>query len=152
MTTAAPAESPPTRLQRVLLLVLLGHLAFGATRVPYAAYAKRWREVAEWRERGEVDYQLRLTDAETARIGAWLCAAVPPDAVVLYAGESAGYLQVLAALLAPRLLVRADTVGAQAEVAAGRPIFRGRPPWLGPGPAATPVVVGQRESFALELR
>ena len=137
---------------RVVVLAFAAHVVFCGVRLFYAAYAKRYREVAEWHQRGELGYQFRFASAESTRLAQWLCDTVPPDHAVLYAGEVRGRIQILAALLAPRLLVHADTVPEPATSAAGRPLFRGSPPWIEPPQRGVPVVIGEVEELGLEFR
>lgn len=137
---------------RALVLVFAAHLVFGGVRLFYSAYAKRYREVAEWYDRGELGYQFRFASAESTRLAQWLCDTVPADHAVLYAGEVRGRIQILAALLAPRVLVHADAVPSAATSAAGRPLFREHPPWMNPPTGSLPVVIGEVEELGLQFR
>jgi hypothetical protein len=139
-------------LRLSILGMFLAHLVFGSIRLVRGAYAKRWHEVAEWQARGEIGYQFRHSDDETIRLVTWLCDSVPMDEVVLYSGEERGSIQLLAALLAPRVLVRADAVPADAERAAGGRIFRGRPPWRSVAGKGVTIVVGEIYSCRLTYR
>ena len=144
---------PPMRLswRRVVLLLLVAHLAFGGIRVFHAAYAKRYRTVQKWRSQGEVAYHFGDKQEKARRVTEWLLAEMPEDQVVLYSGEGRGSMQILAALIAPRLLVHARSVPAGAERAAGRTIFTGRPSWLRQG-GNTPVVVGDLWNLSVVMR
>ena len=141
-------QKPTRRKQRLTLLlaVLAGtHLAIGALRLVRGSVLKRARVVAEYQEAGPA-WHFRMADEETQRIASWLLATVPEDHALLFDGDGPGCLQLLAPLLFPRLLVHANALRSDGT-AAGRPVFRGQPPWLEDAPADVPVVVGHGTSL-----
>ncbi|MEM7199721.1 MAG: hypothetical protein AAF628_05605 [Planctomycetota bacterium] len=138
---------------RVAAFACAAHLLFCAARLPHAVYGKRIGEITDWSELGAAAYHLQMAGAESRRVLEWLAQELPPGQVLLWNGDSRGYLQVAAAVLAPRLLVWDRAVAPMASIAAGRPIFRGRAPWHQQVPVdAVPVLVGRTPAAAgLEL-
>lgn len=146
------ASSPPRRawlgelrarcgLPSTWLAVLItAHVAFGTVRLVSGGIAKRVRAVAEYEEAGPV-WHFRHSTPEAQRLAAWLLDEMPRDHALLYEGPMPGNLQLLAPLLFPAILVRASAL-AEDGTAAGRPVFRGQPPWLDAAAAGTPVIVG----------
>lgn len=132
-----------------LALVLVAHLYFGIARFPLGSVQKRLDDVGNWHRLGADGWSFRLADEETRRIARWLRNEVRPGQIVAYAGDSQGSMQLLAAVLFPALLVRAE---APSEWPAERDVFRGRAPWLSAVDGTLPVVVATREALRLEYR
>lgn len=123
-----------------LAILVAAHVAFGTVRLFSGALAKRVRAVAEYQEAGPT-WHFRHSSPDAQRLAAWLLQEMPRDHALLYEGVMQGNLQLLAPLLFPAILVRASALG-EDGTAAGRPVFRGQPPWLSADAAGTPVVVG----------
>jgi hypothetical protein len=97
------------------LLLLAAHLAFGLLRIPGKVISRRGDDIDRYRREGAARFLLdnaRLSGAETIE---WLCTNVPANAVVLWRGESRGPFEILAGLIAPRLLVAEGSVGPAAR-------------------------------------
>jgi hypothetical protein len=107
-----------------LAVLITAHVAFGAVRLVSGGIAKRVQAVAE-----------------AQRLAAWLLDEMPRDQALLFEGPKPGNLQLLAPLLFPAILVHASAL-APDGTAAGRPVFRGQPPWLDAANAGTPIIVG----------
>jgi hypothetical protein len=109
------------------------HLGFVVVRFPGGAVHKRLRTIAEQREHGDL-WHFRHQDEPTRRLVAWLLAEVPRDQAVLFEGSTRGVIEALSSAVFPATLVRSSALRPDGT-AGGRPVFRGRPPWL---PAAAP--------------
>lgn len=124
----------------LLTLLLTAHVAFGVVRLASGGIAKRARAVAEYEEAGPI-WHFRHSEPDAQRLAAWLLDEMPRDHALLYDGVMQGNLQLLAPLLFPAILVKSSAL-AEDGTAAGRPVFRGQPPWLDEARAGTPVIVG----------
>lgn len=124
----------------VLAVLVTVHVAFGVVRLVSGGIVKRVRAVAEYEEAGPI-WHFRHSEPDAQRLAAWLLDEMPRDHALLYEGVMQGNLQLLAPLLFPAILVRSSAV-APDGTAAGRPVFRGQPPWLDQGTAGIPVIVG----------
>lgn len=150
------ASAPKGRFRRALdafgatspwiAAALLLHLGFVVVRFPGGAVHKRLRTIAEHDAQGAM-WHFRHNDADTRRLVAWLLATVPGDQAVLFAGSTRGPIEALSAALFPATLVRASALRPDGA-AGGRPVFRGRPPWLPAGTGDAPGVL-RCESGAL---
>lgn len=119
---------------------LLLHLVFVVARFPRGAIAKRVETVEAFASYGAL-WHFRDHDETTFRMAAWLVEAMPRDHALLYEGASRGVVEALAAAIFPATLVKAAALRPDGT-AAGRPVFRGRPPWLPPAsPDAPPGVL-----------
>ena len=157
------AGMPPPTLRRsrwlaiAVALLLLVHVAFGLSRWPVGAVQKRAASIAEFRERGDVDWYLRHYDDETRRIVHWLRASVADDEYVRFEGFRQGAMQFVAPLLFPRLLVDVEVADAPRATSPGagapplRP-FTARPPWLPADARGTPVLLAYPGHLRVELR
>lgn len=132
-------------------ILLAGHVAFGIGRFPSGSIHKRLASIEEWNELGTAGWQFRLMDDETRRIARWLEDSVHADQLVRFDGASQGALQLLAPLVFPALLVRADA-DAEASRPGGRRYFDGRAPWLDAAEGAVPTVVATPDSLRLVYR
>lgn len=112
------------------------HLAFVVARFPGGAAHKRLRTVAEHEAQGRM-WHFRHQDEETRRLVAWLLASAPADSAIVVDGGRRGPVEALAAAVFPTILVRPSALRADGT-AAGRPVFRGQPPWLPAAPANAP--------------
>lgn len=124
----------------LLAILVTAHIAFGVVRLVSGGIAKRVRAVAEYEEAGPI-WHFRHSEPDAQRLAAWLLEEMPRDHALLYEGVMQGNLQLLAPLLFPAILVRSSALG-EDGTAAGRPVFRGQPPWLDPESSGTPVIVG----------
>jgi len=163
MPDIAPAEQCTTRaaaVRRAVLrlgsgslvvgLLVAAHLIFGLARIPTGAIWKRWRSIEEYERLGP-SWHFRLADEQTRRIARWVLEAVPREQVLLFDGSVPGQLQLLGPLRFPGLMVHVSALRPDGT-AAGRPVFRGQPPWLEPSDAGLPVVVGTTETLRWERR
>jgi hypothetical protein len=123
-----------------LAVLITAHVAFGAVRLVSGGIAKRVQAVAEFEEAGPI-WHFRHSTPEAQRLAAWLLDEMPRDQALLFEGPKPGNLQLLAPLLFPAILVHASAL-APDGTAAGRPVFRGQPPWLDAANAGTPIIVG----------
>ena len=144
------ATAPQGRIRRALAALgtpspwiaaaLVLHLGFVGVRFPGGAVHKRLRTIAEHDAQGAL-WHFRHNDADTRRLVGWLLANVPGDQAVLFTGSTRGAIEALSAALFPATLVRASALRPDGT-AAGRPVFRGRPPWLeAAAPEAPPGVL-----------
>lgn len=124
-----------------LLLALVAHLLFCGLRVPFVPIGKRASDIAAVRRDGEVAWHFRLTDPQTRELAVWLSTAMPADAVLPWRGEGRGAMQLLSALLYPRLLVFEQALPPGATHYHGRPVFT-TPPRSLPGDGAWCVEAG----------
>lgn len=145
------------RRRHVALLVclaLLGlHLLLVVVRIPTRVYARRAVEIAEYESRGAAGYLLGNARLGGAGVIAWLQQHVPAEHAVLWEGETKGPFEVLAACLAPRMLVDAAHVPADAATVelggAARPLARAELP---DGRRGTLVVAACRDRLELTVR
>lgn len=129
----------------LLALLTVVHLTIAGIRLVRGSVLKRARVVAEYREAGPI-WHFRKTGEETQRLAAWLIENVPEDHALLFDGEKAGCLQLLAPLMFPRILVHARAL-APGGSASGQPVFKGQPPWLEQQGHGIPVIVGSRSAL-----
>ena len=135
--------------RRVVIVLLVAHLAYGVARLVQSGYVERVREVGEWRDTDPVGWHFRNAEPETQRIARWVVDNLPADQALLYEGEVRGGLQLLAGLIAPRVLLRADLIEARAESTTA--IFDSAPLWFAPAPRGV-VIVGEVERLRLRPR
>jgi hypothetical protein len=133
----------------LLAALVLAHLAFGLLRLPAGAIVKRARLLDEYAALGPL-WHFRLADAETRRVAAWLRDEVRPDEILLYDGSEQGYLQLVAPMLFPALLVRDGADPAPGTTAARR-VFDRRPPWIDDRPGRL-VLESRRYRLRLGIR
>ena len=160
----------------LVVALLVAHLGYGAARLVQSGYIERAREVVAWRSQDPVDWHFRKADPETQRIARWIVEALPDGHGLLYEGEVRGSLQLIAGLISPRVLLRAEVVakrsrneksgrsrsGSQAKGRTTQPelgshgqgqaqVYEGVPAWFGPAPRGV-VVIGDREKLRLRRR
>jgi hypothetical protein len=134
---------------RLLALALAAHLLFGVQRLGTKSLPARLEEISRFREVGAIRYHLGKSPAN-ADILEFLAKNTPEDAVILFAGEDRGVMELAAALLSPRLLYARHAAADDATMVHGRPLARGDHPELGEG---TWILVGvDRNELRLELR
>jgi hypothetical protein len=139
----------------VCLLLLALHLALGMLRIPGKLYGRRAEEIARYRSEGAAGYLLGNARLHGAPVIDWLRANVPADAVVLWRGDAKGPFEILAGLIAPRLLVAEGMVAADATSwcppgePGGRPLARGP---LADGSSGIVVVEARADGLALQVR
>ncbi len=109
------------RLRALLLALVAAHLVLLVVRIPHAAFGKRLRSIREWRERGQVHYHLGRWPESAAAID-WLLEHTPPNCVVPWRGDWKGALEFAPALLWPRILYVAKSLGSSQLSVHGRPI------------------------------
>lgn len=97
------------------------HLAWGLARVPGKVVARRLDDVRTFATDGDASALFAASGLDGADVIAWVRAEAPPHAVVLWRGAEVGAIEFAAALLWPRLVVRAAAVG-DASTHAGRTI------------------------------
>jgi len=134
----------------LLLALLAAHVLLGAARLPGKVWARRLGDIAAYRDLGAARYFLDDGHLHGAGAIEWLLANTPPDAVVLWRGDSKGALEFAPALLAPRLVVRDDACPPHASRHLDRPLAR----LGGNGRQQGPVLalVGRGDDLALEAR
>lgn len=133
---------------------MLAHLAIAAVRVPIDVFAKRWRRIAEYRQKGAVRFHLDTKEHEGAEAVEWILDHAPPESVVLHRGATSGAIEFVPPLIWPRLLY------GEAWVAGDGSLPLGRAPASGPieGRVRTGVLVcapeerGRRQRLWLEAR
>jgi len=152
---SAARSATARRWLRACLLLLAAHVAFAFARVPGKVYGKRAAEIAAYETRGPARYLLGNAGLGGAEVVEWLRAHVPPEAVVLWRGEADGTFEVLAGLLAPRLLVADTALAPGATVhrvvpdGDERPLARATLP---DGRSGVLVVCARADDLALEVR
>ncbi len=150
----------PGRVRRwtaVCIAVLAAHVALVLCRIPGKVYGKRADEIARYRAEGAAHFAFSSAGFSGAEVIEWLCAHVPRDHVVLWRGETKGPFEVLAGLIAPRLLVAQEVVPADATCypiqgatpGATRPLAHGTLP---DGRSGVLVVEAHAEGLALHVR
>ncbi len=140
---------PSGRLGRIVLVLLLAHLAWGVGRIPSKVWGKRLDEIAEYQRDGAAAFHLDNSHRHGAGIVRRVVAGTPPDAIVLWTGEWKGALEFVAPLIAPRLLVDAHEVDPHAGTFLGRPLARLE---RADGNPATIVLVGSGDRVELTFR
>ena len=137
---------------RGLLLIaaaLVVHLLFCAQRLPLKALPARLESVAQLSRVGPVAYHLRDEPVASLEVVEFLIANTPEDCVLLFSGEDRGTLELVNALLAPRLLYIEATVPQGASSVHGRPLARARLAGRGEGVV---VLESTLDSLGLRLR
>lgn len=132
-----------------MALVVLAHLVVVVARVPYAAWAKRLREISAHRADGRTPFLFAASHLDGADVVDRLIASTPPDAMIAYDGDRKGALEFVAALVFPRLLVAAGQIVADQTEVAGRRIATQVD---ADGTRRRIVVVGDGRTARLELR
>ncbi|MHC5063874.1 MAG: hypothetical protein ACYTG5_07855 [Planctomycetota bacterium] len=132
-----------------LLLILIGHVLWGAVRIPSRVYERRLDKIGEYLDRGPALYHLDNDHRKGGDIIEKLLAETSEDCVILWRGNWKGVVEFIPFLIAPRLLVEAGRVPAGADQYLDRPIARGA---LASGETGVYVIVGLGESLELELR
>lgn len=142
----------PRRLTgKTLLLALLGaHVVLGMLRLPGKVWARRLDEIATYQQKGPAGFFLDTAHQHGAEVVEWLLANTPPDAVVLWRGESKGALEFVPSLIAPRLLVREQSASHGSARYLDRPLARLATANGELGPVL--VVVGRGNTIAMEAR
>ncbi len=137
-------------LRRVLIYTVLAHVLFAAQRLPTKVYGRRAEQLAHIATKGHADLLLRNRGVATLEVVQWLEANTPPDSVILYRGHWKGTIEILAALLHPRLLYFEAEAPPAATELCGRPLATGRLPGMGEGVLV--LVQGQGGAVRRELR
>jgi len=114
--------SPSAKARRVLLVLLLVHVAWGLVRIPDKAIARRRDDIARYDERGPAGYFLKHAKWEGTEAIAWIVANTAADAVILHDGSTRGAFEFAAGALAPRLIVASSAWQPGRETMAGRPV------------------------------
>lgn len=100
---------PTPRWSLAVLLLLLGHFAWGLGRAVLRGAPRRHADVAAYRSAGDAAFlfaDAKLPDAEaSAAVIRWLREHTPRDARIRWQGQDRGVVEFAAALLWPRLLV-----------------------------------------------
>lgn len=98
-----------SRWSLAVLLLLLGHVAWGLVRASLRSVPRRAAEITDYRRLGDAEFLLtdaKLPDApRSAQVIRWLREHTPPDARITWHGADRGAIEFAAALLWPRLLV-----------------------------------------------
>lgn len=110
---------------RWLPWLILAHLLWGAVRLPGKALARRVDEIERYRRDGAEHWFLDRGGYSGADVVTWIRDNTPERCVVLWEGERLGAMEFAAALLAPRLFVRARPDGDDRTEHAGLPIATG---------------------------
>lgn len=127
MQAAVPEPlSPSAKARRVLLVLLLVHVAWGLVRIPDKAIARRRDDIARYTERGQAGYFLKHAKWEGTEAIAWIVANTAADAAILHDGPTRGAFEFAAGSLSPRLLVLSSAWAPGRETVAGRPVARAR--------------------------
>ncbi len=124
---------------KVLWLVFFAHLTLGLARIPHGVVGKRLDEIGDYREGGPVRYLLDSKHHRGAEAVLWLLQNTPADSVVLWRGDPKGSFELVAHLIFPRLLYRADRLPSGATTVHDRPL-------------ASMVVVGHGDKLELQPR
>jgi hypothetical protein len=140
---------PDSRVKQGLVALVVIHILFGAQRM-YKGLERRTQQLEHIAEKGHVDFFLHRKDPAAVPLVQWLLANTGEDAVVLLRGPLwQGTMEVVAALLHPRLVYAEEAVPAGARTVHGRPIARGLRPPLGHG---TLVLIDDGAHLRLEVR
>ncbi len=130
--------------KRLLLFAVGFHLVFGLLRVPKGTYAKRLAQIHKFETQGQVRYFLERFGQDSIDVIDWIRSKTPEDSVVLFEGEWRGAMELVPALIHPRLLVEAKAIRATQTEYKGRPIVHG--PYKALGKAAL-VLVGREKTL-----
>lgn len=98
----------PSRWSTALLALLLGHLAWGLLRLPTRVVPRRLHEIEAYQRLGAAPFLFADADLQGAAAIAWLCTHTAPDQRIAWRGVDRGAIEFAAALVWPRLLVRAQ--------------------------------------------
>jgi len=102
----------PSRWSLAVLLLLVGHLAWGLVRVPSRALVRRQADIATYRRLGDAAFLFGEARLQGADAIVWLRRHGRADERVRWQGADRGAIEFAAALLWPRLLVgAADAAG-----------------------------------------
>lgn len=105
------------------MLLVAAHLLLAWVRMP-RSIIKKLTEIHEYEELGAAAFPFRGHAPESARIVERLLESTPEDALLYYEGDFKGDLELAAALLYPRLLIRYDPDRPGRRSALGRSIAR----------------------------
>jgi hypothetical protein len=134
----------------VLAGLIAVHLGWGLARLPTKAHARRVDEIESWRRLGPARFLLENEHRRGGTTVQWIVDHVPPDAAVLWRGESRGALEFVPALIAPRLLIAEDACPPGARTWRDRELARAP---RGDGSEGVLVVVGEsRDAVGLAVR
>jgi hypothetical protein len=133
--------------RRVLELAVVAHIAFGVLRLPHAAWGKRLDQMRALEQRGAIDFHLESYGSLTVETVREL-SLLPEDSVVLWRGDHRGPIELVPALLRPRLLYAEAAVPPGATHVLGRPLARQR---SGAGERCI-VLVAEGRNLRLEAR
>ncbi|MEZ5966295.1 MAG: hypothetical protein R3F56_20835 [Planctomycetota bacterium] len=115
----------PIPWRRICGALALGHLAIAAARVPFDVYGKRWRRIAELRQRGEVRFFLDTKEHDGAAAVDWILQHTQSDTVVLHRGATSGAVEFVPPLIYPRLLYAECWVAGDGSIPLHRPVASG---------------------------
>jgi len=122
-------HEPPSvsgKARRVLAVLLLVHVAWGAARLPDKAIGRRRDDIARFLDRGQAGYFLQHSNMVGTEAMAWIVANTAAESVILYEGPTKGALEFAPGVLAPRLVVAASACAPGSATYAGRQVARGR--------------------------
>lgn len=138
------------KLCRIVVVLALAHVVWGAFRLPGKAVQRRREDIARYEELGPVDYFLKSPGWRGREAIDFVLAHSEPESVVLYDGKTQGAIEFVPGALAPRLLVAVSAMptGAVASTWAGLPIARAR---LGERKGAI-VIVADETGLHVEVR
>lgn len=134
-----------SRTGLVFLVLFVAHWIVVAVRIP-RNLDKKLEEISTYRELGRHAFPFRKHAPESASIVKRLVSSTPADAVLYYEGEFKGNLELAAALLYPRLLIRFNPARPERGSAFERSIARLRAP---DGSHRYPVLQGRGKSLGL---
>lgn len=143
--TATNMADPRSRWRWLLLGLLVVHLLTGLVRLPRTV-GKKLEQIDEYEKLGRYEFFLGDRTQESAAIVERLVQSVPEDRILYWEGEWKGQLELAAALLFPRLLVRFDPRQPARESSIGKEFARLTAP---DGSARIPVIQGRGRSLGL---